>query len=67
MSQIANVEMSNSERAPRTSSANHNLTIAATLLGLALALIAAQLIFVGNSADALKAATDATALGTIAP
>jgi hypothetical protein len=67
MSQTANIEVPNSAPAPRTSSANYNLAIAATLLGVALVLIAAQPMFVGNNADALKAAADAAALGTIAP
>jgi hypothetical protein len=67
MSQIANLDMSVSIPAPRASTGNHNFAIAAALLAGALALIAAQLMFAGSSADVLKAAADAAASGIIGP
>jgi hypothetical protein len=67
MSQFANIEMSSTAPAPRTAPANYNFAIAATLLAVALSLIAAQLVFVGNHYDALNAAADTAAFGIIGP
>jgi hypothetical protein len=64
MSQIA---MSSSTATPRTSPANYNFAISATLLAFAVILIAAQLIFVGNNPEAIRAAADAAAFGIISP
>jgi hypothetical protein len=47
--------------------ANHNFVIAATLLGVALVLVAAELAFVANDPDGLAAAENAAAIGIIAP
>jgi hypothetical protein len=67
MSQMSNIEMSAPLPAPRASTGNYNLAIAGTLLGIALALIAAQLIFVGNNPDVLEAAARDAVSGIIAP
>jgi hypothetical protein len=67
MSQIANLEMSASVPAARASTGNYNFVIAAALVGVALVLIAAQLIFAGSHSDVLKAAADAAASGIIGP
>ena len=67
MSQMANIGTSASTPAPRASTGNSNFVIAAALLGIALVLIAAQLIFASNNPDAIKAAADAAASGIISP
>jgi energy-converting hydrogenase Eha subunit B len=67
ISRMSNMVMSASVPAPRASTGTYNFAIAATLLGFALVLIAAQLIFVGNNPDVLEAAARDAALGIIAP
>lgn len=67
MSDIASIETSASLPAPPTSTGNYNFAIAATLLGFAVVLIAAQLIFVGNNPDVLEAAARDAVSGVIAP
>src|SRR5262249_579713 len=67
MPQKATNEMSPSIAAHRASSGNDSVVIAAALLGVALVLIAAQLVFAANNPDALKAAADMAASGIISP
>jgi hypothetical protein len=67
VSDIATLEMSASIPASRASSGSYNLAIAAGLLAIAFALIAAQLIIVGNNPDVIEAAARNAASGIIAP
>jgi hypothetical protein len=67
MSQFANIAMSQANSTRQSPVASRNILIAALLLGAAVVLIGAQLIFVTDHFDTVEAAAATAAFGIIAP